>query len=429
MRGQFTPRHAKRDRMVRTASARAHPSLHHRAACAAKSNRSSRAIHALPVRLAARQRRAARVSGPEALAGVLAQLEGFEAPAARGKPRCCRRASAITRSPGSTTCAPPAASCGRACAPRRSDARRPQRVRARHADRAAAAPHTGALDAAGAARRERRCAALSFARRAASPISCASTAHRSSTNSSHGAHLLQTELEDALRRTGGARPRALRQLRRLARAAGAGIEARLGALPDAARIALFGIEDAGRWALDASGADIDTAEAQEITRGASNTSRGPCCAGTAWCAGACSNAKPPGLPPWRELCAYYHRLEARGEIRGGRFIAGLSGEQFALPEALGLLRQVRRRSADGQLVRVSATDPANLLGSVLVGAKIPRCAWIERALPGRCCDRDQHQRAGAMAGHAGCAGATSRQRDVEAAGGHEPVIRGAQSRP
>lgn len=77
------------------------------------------------------------------------------------------------------------------------------------------------------------------------------------------------------------------------------------------------------------------------------------------------------LPPWRELLRCYQRLEARGEIRGGRFIAGLAGEQFALPEAVGLLRQVRRREPDETLVMVSASDPLNLLGSLLPGAKVP----------------------------------------------------------
>ena len=51
------------------------------------------------------------------------------------------------------------------------------------------------------------------------------------------------------------------------------------------------------------------------------------------------------LPPWRDLLRVYRRLEARGEIRGGRFVAGFSGEQFALPEAVGTLREVRRRPA------------------------------------------------------------------------------------
>src|SRR4029077_19160853 len=50
------------------------------------------------------------------------------------------------------------------------------------------------------------------------------------------------------------------------------------------------------------------------------------------------------LAPWRELLRVYRRLEARGEIRGGRFVAGFSGEQFALPEAIGALRETRRRN-------------------------------------------------------------------------------------
>ncbi|TFF35889.1 DEAD/DEAH box helicase [Pseudomonas sp. RIT623] len=80
------------------------------------------------------------------------------------------------------------------------------------------------------------------------------------------------------------------------------------------------------------------------------------------------------LPAWRELLRCYHRLEARGEIRGGRFIAGLAGEQFALPEALGLLRQVRKRTLGGELVVVSGCDPLNLVGSLLPGAKVPAVA-------------------------------------------------------
>ncbi|EXF46969.1 ATP-dependent DNA helicase [Pseudomonas sp. BAY1663] len=81
------------------------------------------------------------------------------------------------------------------------------------------------------------------------------------------------------------------------------------------------------------------------------------------------------LPPWRELLRVYHRLEARGELRGGRFVAGVAGEQFALPEALGLLREVRKRPLSGELVAVSAVDPLNQLGTLLPGDKVP-------ALPG-----------------------------------------------
>jgi ATP-dependent Lhr-like helicase len=78
------------------------------------------------------------------------------------------------------------------------------------------------------------------------------------------------------------------------------------------------------------------------------------------------------LPSWRELLRVYHRLEARGEIRGGRFIAGLSGEQFALPEAVGALRHMRRQAPDGALLALSASDPLNLVGTVLPGSKVPR---------------------------------------------------------
>ncbi len=77
------------------------------------------------------------------------------------------------------------------------------------------------------------------------------------------------------------------------------------------------------------------------------------------------------LPSWRELLPVYHRLEARGEIRGGRFVAGFSGEQFALPEAIALLRSVRRRASDASLVCISGVDPLNLCGTLLPGEKVP----------------------------------------------------------
>ena len=82
--------------------------------------------------------------------------------------------------------------------------------------------------------------------------------------------------------------------------------------------------------------------------------------------------EPAWLPPWRDLLRVFHRLEARGEIRGGRFVAGVSGEQFALPQAVGTLRQVRDRAHDGALIGLSASDPLNLLGTVLPGARVPR---------------------------------------------------------
>jgi ATP-dependent Lhr-like helicase len=75
--------------------------------------------------------------------------------------------------------------------------------------------------------------------------------------------------------------------------------------------------------------------------------------------------------PWRDLLREYWRLEARGEIRGGRFVAGFQGEQFALPEAVGLLRSIRRQPGQGSLVSISAADPLNLTGILLPGPRVP----------------------------------------------------------
>jgi ATP-dependent Lhr-like helicase len=77
-----------------------------------------------------------------------------------------------------------------------------------------------------------------------------------------------------------------------------------------------------------------------------------------------------GLPPWRELFYVYRRMEARGEIRGGRFVNGSAGEQFALPEAGDLLRIVSADTATDR-VSISAADPLNLIGIVASGAQVP----------------------------------------------------------
>ena len=76
------------------------------------------------------------------------------------------------------------------------------------------------------------------------------------------------------------------------------------------------------------------------------------------------------LPPWRELLRAFHRLEARGEIRGGRFVAGFSGEQFALPEAVNMLRSIRRNAGENLLISVSAADPLNLIGIITPGGRL-----------------------------------------------------------
>ena len=75
--------------------------------------------------------------------------------------------------------------------------------------------------------------------------------------------------------------------------------------------------------------------------------------------------------PWRQLALVYRRLEARGQIRGGRFVSGMSGEQFALPEAVSQLREIRRQDPAGELVSLSAADPLNLIGIVTPGERIP----------------------------------------------------------
>ncbi len=81
-------------------------------------------------------------------------------------------------------------------------------------------------------------------------------------------------------------------------------------------------------------------------------------------------ARETRMPSWRTLFEIYRRLEARGEIRGGRFVSGFTGEQYALPEAVELLRTVRRSSPDPQPVIISSSDPLNLVGILTPGARI-----------------------------------------------------------
>jgi ATP-dependent Lhr-like helicase len=76
-------------------------------------------------------------------------------------------------------------------------------------------------------------------------------------------------------------------------------------------------------------------------------------------------------PPWRVLVQIYRRWEAQGQIRGGRFVAGLVGEQFALPEAVEALRAIRRAGEEEITVLLSAADPLNLVGIILPGTKVP----------------------------------------------------------
>jgi ATP-dependent Lhr-like helicase len=75
--------------------------------------------------------------------------------------------------------------------------------------------------------------------------------------------------------------------------------------------------------------------------------------------------------PWRDVLWALRRLEARGVVLGARYVAGFTGEQFALPEAAEQLRSLARRPADGVLVQLSASDPLNLTGVILPGPRVP----------------------------------------------------------
>ena len=78
--------------------------------------------------------------------------------------------------------------------------------------------------------------------------------------------------------------------------------------------------------------------------------------------------------PWRDIIWALRRMEARGTIRGGRFVAGFSGEQYAHPDALDVLRAVRKSHHAGEMVSISAADPLNLTGIILPGPRIPAIA-------------------------------------------------------
>lgn len=82
-------------------------------------------------------------------------------------------------------------------------------------------------------------------------------------------------------------------------------------------------------------------------------------------------AREAGAPPWHRLAPVYRRLEARGELRGGRFVAGVAGEQYAGESAVEALRRVRDKDGALEWVVISAADPLNLLGILTAGTKVP----------------------------------------------------------
>ncbi len=311
-----------------------------------------------------------RVSGPDALANVLAQLEGFEAPAGAWETEllparvsdysiswlddlCTAGRVAWTRLRGATSTS--------------DGAGRTAPVRATPIvllPRRQLALWTGLA----AGQRDDDPELSSRAQKVADHLA----EHGASFFDElvDGAHLLRTELEDALAELvargrvhcdsfAGLRALLVPQSRRPSAYQRRG-----------RRAALFGIEDAGRWTLTrrAASAAVSPMPAPEAIEHIARTLlRRYGVVG--W---RILEREAPGLRPWRDLLRAYHRLEARGDIRGGRFVAGLSGEQFALPEAIAALRQMRRQAHDGVLVGVSAMDPLNLVGTLLAGPKVPR---------------------------------------------------------
>jgi len=136
------------------------------------------------------------------------------------------------------------------------------------------------------------------------------------------------------------------------------------------RLALFGMADAGRWALvrrpAAPSAERKDEAIEQIVRTLLRR-----WGVIFW---KLLTREASWLPPWREILSCCRRLEARGEIRGGRFVAGFSGEQFATPEAIGLLRDVRRKPPTEAYVSLSAADPLNLIGILTPGPRLASLA-------------------------------------------------------
>jgi ATP-dependent Lhr-like helicase len=133
------------------------------------------------------------------------------------------------------------------------------------------------------------------------------------------------------------------------------------------RVALFGLEDAGRWGLirKTAPAGDRAAEAAALEQVAEILLRRY---GVVF--RRLLEREADWLPPWHALLRVFRRMEAQGRIRGGRFVAGMSGEQYALPDAVSAMRAVRKQEARGELVSLSAADPLNLTGIITPGTRV-----------------------------------------------------------
>ncbi|MGE0385766.1 MAG: DEAD/DEAH box helicase [Gammaproteobacteria bacterium] len=132
------------------------------------------------------------------------------------------------------------------------------------------------------------------------------------------------------------------------------------------RFALPEVDDAGRWTLVADRSSPAADAVLEAAAGALLRRWGVLCRAVI--------EREDAAPPWRELVRVLRRMEARGDIRGGRFVTGLSGEQYALPDAVSALRALNKRAPAGEIVVVSGVDPLNLTGIVTPGPRLAALA-------------------------------------------------------
>jgi ATP-dependent helicase Lhr and Lhr-like helicase len=295
-----------------------------------------------------------RMRGPDALAQVLAQLEGFEAPAAAWETEIL-----------------PARIAGYESAWLDEHCLAGRFAWARFASRAAegrrgAGPVRGTPIAIIARRNLRFWAALCAAPDSA-PLTAEACAVRDCLESrgasffdeiAQEAHLLPSQAQEALGE--------LVALGLVHADSFAGLRALL-MPPDrrrrGRRAPLYGMADSGRWTLVRRVEPAERGEAVEHFVHALLRRWGVLC----WQLLA---REPDWAPTWREVLMCCRKLEARGELRGGRFIAGFSGEQYAVPQAIGLLRDVRRASDSGAQLSLCAADPLNLLGILTPGARL-----------------------------------------------------------
>ncbi len=314
----------------------------------------------------------AQVSGPEALAGVLSQLEGYEAPAAAWEAELLpARVAGYEISWLDELCQAGRIGWSRLRAPAAEHSAGPVRATPIVLSPRRALPGWSAVAALG-----QRSTPARIGSRAQKVVD-ALREHGASFFDEllESARLIETELEAALAElvaAGLVQADSFIGLRALL--VPAGKRSSRHGRGGRRRLSPFGIENAGRWSLLRRPTFDDPGPRRGPLR-ASAEQLEPVVRTLLRRYGVIGapllQREAPWLPPWRELVRVCHRLEARGELRGGRFVSRLSGEQFALPEAVALLRRVRQQPADGTLVSVAAVDPLNLVGSIVAGGRIP----------------------------------------------------------